>query len=168
MKIQRSGLILAVVALSTVIGVGAQAASRTASDVSSNPVQPSPNTTDPASNGQPTSGSADMSQTQPPSSAKPGSGDSTSSQPDSSATNGSQVQTDWEEQMKLAIEETRKFGATLVGMNIDEAEKLAASRGFTVRIIERDGEYFMITMDYRTDRIDVKVANDIITEYSVG
>ena len=44
----------------------------------------------------------------------------------------------------------------------------AQAAGFTLRIVERDGESYAITMDYRTDRVDVKVTNDIITEYSVG
>ena len=79
-----------------------------------------------------------------------------------------QGQTNWEQQMKDAIAKTQAFGATLIGMNITEAEQRAHTAGFTLRIVERDGESFAITMDYRTDRVDVKVTNDIITEYSVG
>ena len=79
-----------------------------------------------------------------------------------------QDQTDWEQQWQEAIAKTRDFGATLIGMNITEAEQRAQAAGFTLRIVERDGESYAITMDYRTDRVDVKVTNDIITEYSVG
>ena len=79
-----------------------------------------------------------------------------------------QDQTDWEQQWQEAIAKTRDFGATLIGMNITEAEQRAHTAGFTLRIVERDGESYAITYDYRNDRVNVKVTKDIITEYFVG
>lgn len=154
MRIQRSGVVLAVVAATALVGVGAQAASRTAASLTPPPSSSSPNpststTSNPSQDPTPTSQPAVQEQTPMPSETP-------------------QNQTDWEQQVKLAIKETQKFGATLVGMNVDEAEKMAQNSGFIVRVIERDGESFMITMDYRTNRVDVKVTNDIITDFSVG
>ena len=128
MQVQRSGVFLAVLAATAVVGVGAQAASRAAATLPTAPAHE-----------------------QTP-----------------LVTETPQGQTNWEQQMKDAIAKTQAFGATLIGMNITDAEQLAQSSGFTLRIVERDGESFAITMDYRTDRVDVKVTNDIITEYSVG
>lgn len=75
---------------------------------------------------------------------------------------------DFESEMNAQVERTRAFADTLIGMNIDEAEMLAASKGFITRIVERDGESFIVTMDYRTNRVNLTVKNDIITETFIG
>ena len=73
-----------------------------------------------------------------------------------------------DDSMRSEIEKTRTFASTLVGMNINDAQALTAGTGFSLRIVQQDGEYFMVTMDYRTNRIDLVINNDIITEVSVG
>ena len=50
------------------------------------------------------------------------------------------------------------------GMTLDEAVVYAEQGGFTTRVTEKDGNSFMLTMDYRTDRINFRVRNDIIID----
>ncbi|MFM7263630.1 MAG: hypothetical protein ACKO1X_07790 [Acidimicrobiales bacterium] len=56
----------------------------------------------------------------------------------------------------------------LVGLGEDEATKVATGNGWTVRVAERDGESFMLTADYRTDRVNLKVKNGRVTAVTVG
>jgi hypothetical protein len=56
----------------------------------------------------------------------------------------------------------------LVGLTEEEATKLAESNGWAVRVVSRDGESFPITMDYRTDRVNLTVENGVVTAVSVG
>ena len=156
MQIQRSSVFLAVLAATAVVGVGAQAAvSRTAATLPTPPASPSSTASDGGST--PSMSAEPIQKTQPP-----------TQEQTPMPSEPPQDQTDWEQQWQEAIAKTRDFGATLIGMNITEAEQRAQTAGFTLRIVERDGESFAITMDYRTDRVNVKVTKDIITEYSVG
>ncbi len=50
-----------------------------------------------------------------------------------------------------------------VGKTLEEATKYATDGGFTIRIAEKDGTSFMLTMDFRTDRINFRVKNGLIT-----
>jgi len=56
----------------------------------------------------------------------------------------------------------------LVGLGEDEAMAVAKNNGFGVRVIERDGEQFPATMDYRTDRINVVVTDGIVVRAHIG
>lgn len=49
------------------------------------------------------------------------------------------------------------------GLTIEEATKYAEDGGFTTRIVERDGEYFMLDTSARADRINFRVRNDLVT-----
>ena len=75
---------------------------------------------------------------------------------------------DFESEMNAQVQRTRNFADTLIGMNIDEVETLAASKGFITRIVERDGESFIVTMDYRTNRVNLTVEKDIVTKVFIG
>ncbi len=75
---------------------------------------------------------------------------------------------DFESEMNAQVQRTRTFADTLIGMNIDEVETLAASKGFITRIVERDGESFIVTMDYRTNRVNLTVEKDIVTKVFIG
>lgn len=44
-----------------------------------------------------------------------------------------------------------------------QASTLAAGNGYTVRVVERDGQPLPATMDYRVDRINVAVTSGIVT-----
>jgi hypothetical protein len=56
----------------------------------------------------------------------------------------------------------------LVGLSEDEAAKVATGQGWTVRIAERDGEAFMLTTDFRTDRVNLSVTAGTVTAVTVG
>jgi hypothetical protein len=53
--------------------------------------------------------------------------------------------------------------ALLVGVTAERAEEIAAEQGWTIRIVEQDGESFAVTMDFRQDRVNVVVADGVIT-----
>lgn len=46
----------------------------------------------------------------------------------------------------------------LIGLGEDDAERLAASEGCSIRVARRDGETFMLRLDYRPNRITIDVA----------
>lgn len=57
---------------------------------------------------------------------------------------------------------------TLVGLTEDEAMQVAADSGWDYRVASRDGENFMLTTDYVTNRVNVSITNGLITEVTVG
>ena len=56
----------------------------------------------------------------------------------------------------------------LVGMTERAAQACAMTNKWSFRTIARDGEDFPVTMDYRMDRINLKVSNDRVIEVTVG
>jgi hypothetical protein len=58
--------------------------------------------------------------------------------------------------------------STFIGLTESNAEKLASTSGYTVRIIARDGERYPATMDYRSDRINLSIMSGKVTEATVG
>jgi hypothetical protein len=50
------------------------------------------------------------------------------------------------------------------GRTLEEATVYAQAGGFTTRIVEQDGNSFMVTMDFKTNRLNFRVSNNIITE----
>jgi hypothetical protein len=56
----------------------------------------------------------------------------------------------------------------LVSMSEVEAEICAAANSWIYRIGERDGEAFMVTKDYRSNRVTVSIESGFITKVSVG
>lgn len=57
---------------------------------------------------------------------------------------------------------------TLVGLTEDEAMALASESGWEYRVAARDGESFMLTTDYVTNRVNVVIEDGVITEVTVG
>ncbi len=56
-----------------------------------------------------------------------------------------------------------------VGLPLEEFAAEAEARGFTTRVVKQDGESLAVTMDYRTDRINVVVEGSIVVAMdSVG
>jgi len=49
-----------------------------------------------------------------------------------------------------------------------DATALIEAEGFTARVVERDGEALAATMDYRVDRFNLVVVDDVVTALSVG
>ena len=56
----------------------------------------------------------------------------------------------------------------LISMSELEAEVCAAANSWLYRIGEKDGEAFMLTKDYRTNRVTVSIESGFITKVSVG
>lgn len=56
----------------------------------------------------------------------------------------------------------------LIGMKEESAELCAESNSWGYRVGERDGEFFILTRDYRIDRITVSITQGIITAVDVG
>lgn len=50
------------------------------------------------------------------------------------------------------------------GKTLEEARQYAIDGGFTTRITEEDGKSFMLTMDFRTDRINFRVRDGFIID----
>ncbi len=57
----------------------------------------------------------------------------------------------------------QKDYTSMVGMTVDEGIELLATQGLHLRVIKEDGEPFMVTMDFRLDRVNVIVDDGIIT-----
>jgi hypothetical protein len=52
----------------------------------------------------------------------------------------------------------------LIGKTIPEAEALLSLADMVLRKAKVDGEWMMGTCDYRLDRVNVIIENDVITE----
>ena len=68
------------------------------------------------------------------------------------------------------VGEPHQFDAEqLVGMLLSSAEALADRFGCLVRVVGLDGEWQIVTDDYRTDRVNVWVEHDVVTRIdSIG
>lgn len=58
--------------------------------------------------------------------------------------------------------------ASLVGLEETEAQKVVEEHGWVFRVIQRDGVDLVVTMDFREDRINAKVADGVVIEASTG
>jgi len=65
-------------------------------------------------------------------------------------------------------DEIKIFAAALIGKSLDKAKEMAEFSEYTIRVVEKDGESLLCTMDLRFNRINVKVSNNIITHTSIG
>ena len=65
-------------------------------------------------------------------------------------------------------EVSQEQAATLVGLTEDEATKVAQGNGWTIRVVSRDGEQFMLTTDYSFSRVNISVVASLVTEVTVG
>jgi len=72
---------------------------------------------------------------------------------------------DYGEQMQ---ELTPQTASSLIGLTEDEARKIAQERGWILRVAMRDGEAFMLTTDYREDRVNVVVVKNLVTSVEIG
>jgi hypothetical protein len=57
---------------------------------------------------------------------------------------------------------------TYTGHSLDEASRFAAQHGVTWRVVERDGEALMATMDYRPDRLNFSVRDGTVIKTTKG
>lgn len=56
----------------------------------------------------------------------------------------------------------------LIGLTEAEAQKVAAELGWQVRIAMRDGEAFMLTTDFQTNRVNLSITKGAVTNVVVG
>jgi hypothetical protein len=56
----------------------------------------------------------------------------------------------------------------LIGLSEDEARKVAEQSGWTVRVAMRDGEAFMVTMDFQTNRVNLTITTGSVTAVTIG
>ena len=66
----------------------------------------------------------------------------------------------------VAITQSEANG--LIGLTESEAIVTAESRGWSVRVAVRDGESFMLTTDYVTNRVNLVVENMLVTAVTIG
>lgn len=55
-----------------------------------------------------------------------------------------------------------------VGKTLQEAKEYAESGGFTIRIVEEDGKAFMVTRDFKTNRLNLRLRNNKVTDVFGG
>jgi hypothetical protein len=56
----------------------------------------------------------------------------------------------------------------LIGLTEAEAQKVAAELGWQVRVAMRDGEAFMLTTDFQTNRVNLTITKGLVTNVVVG
>lgn len=56
----------------------------------------------------------------------------------------------------------------VIGLDEQAATDTATELGFEVRVVERDGESFPVTADYRVDRVNLVITDGVVTGASVG
>ena len=156
MEINRTGVAIGLAVGALVFAVSAQAADRSAADLPPTLSAAPSNTPSSA----PSAPSSPATATSKPSTGSDVVNESPTPEPGATS--------DFESEMNAQVERTKAFADSLIGMNIGEAETLAASKGFITRVVERDGESFWITMDYRTNRVNLTVEKDMVTKVHVG
>jgi hypothetical protein len=50
----------------------------------------------------------------------------------------------------------------LVGKSVAEADRICADNGLTLRVVREDEIEYGVTMDYKTDRVNIVVKNGIV------
>jgi hypothetical protein len=68
----------------------------------------------------------------------------------------------------MVNEEAVFVGCQVIGMDEKSAVDYITSKGFSYRVAERDGEGYPMTMDYRTDRINLFVRGGIVFDTTIG
>ena len=57
----------------------------------------------------------------------------------------------------------RKFAESLVGMEVEEARKLAEDNGMLIRVCQEDGLIYAGTCDFRPNRVNIIVSEGKVT-----
>ena len=66
------------------------------------------------------------------------------------------------------IEISREFLKRLLGMNESDARTLIYENNYMSRVVHRDGEDFMVTADYRYDRVNLYISGGIVFDATAG
>jgi len=55
----------------------------------------------------------------------------------------------------------------IIGKTESEARKIAQEYGYDSRVIVSDGVAYIVTADFRTDRVNLELTNGIVTDASI-
>ena len=66
------------------------------------------------------------------------------------------------------IEIPREFLKRLIGMNESDAKALIYENNYMSRVVHRDGEDFMVTADFRFDRVNLYISGGIVFDATAG
>lgn len=55
-----------------------------------------------------------------------------------------------------------------IGLSLADAKRLAKNQDLTTRLAGEDGDCYALTMDYRTDRVNLYVENGVVTVATNG
>lgn len=55
-----------------------------------------------------------------------------------------------------------------VGMTEDAAIKAIEKDGFRARVVAKDGEHYIVTADYRLDRVNLTIKEGKVTSADIG
>jgi hypothetical protein len=56
----------------------------------------------------------------------------------------------------------------LIGLTEAEAQKVATELGWQVRVAMRDGEAFILTLEYQTNRVNLTITKGFVTAVVIG
>jgi hypothetical protein len=73
-----------------------------------------------------------------------------------------------EEEMQEQVARTEAFAATTVGMTEGDALEAIEEAGLIARVVAEDGEYFAVTEDYVTTRVNLVLVGGVVTEATAG
>lgn len=65
-------------------------------------------------------------------------------------------------------EKAKDLAVSVLGKALDEAKKLIEGEGCAMRIASQDGESNMMTMDFRSDRINLDIEDGKVVSASVN
>ena len=72
------------------------------------------------------------------------------------------------EKLKVEEEISEKRAQQLIGLSERASELCAEINEWGYRVVQRDGEDFAVTLDYRSNRVNVKIKDDEVIEATVG
>jgi hypothetical protein len=70
--------------------------------------------------------------------------------------------------LRAALERTQAVADQLIGLNLHDANQLAARSGRQLRVVKRDGKGLTVTADLGTNRISIETEGDIVVAASSG
>jgi hypothetical protein len=70
--------------------------------------------------------------------------------------------------LRAALERTQAVADQLIGLNLHDANQLAARSRRQLRVVKRDGKGLTVTADLGTNRISIETEGDIVVAASSG
>ena len=58
--------------------------------------------------------------------------------------------------------------ANYIGLSLKDAQEKAKEQGFTTRVTEVDGSSLIITEDLKSNRINFRLSNNVVTDVYTG